>query len=163
MTVGISVADERLEQVNTFLTRTAELSRRAKEHPENLPTYNQYLQIIIDGHSPDRAKVFQEIKDAIEGTLVGPRLLLGYSDCSIIESLWIKHVGEIIKEKGLDIKKILSDLCSSQDYTWSESTHIHFLFRNPLSTDASNFEQRSSLFRRIIVRDFLNAIAQALL
>jgi hypothetical protein len=46
---GTSVADERLDQVETLQRRLAEVARRAKEHPELLPAINTGLQDVISG------------------------------------------------------------------------------------------------------------------
>ena len=47
----ISVADERLAQVETLQKLLAEIARRAKDQPQLLPTINNGLQAVIDGKS----------------------------------------------------------------------------------------------------------------
>ena len=74
---GNPVADELLDQIETYHRKTAELSRRLKEHPELLPRINLGLQDLIDIQlarprlkGDDLFKAYRKVRGLI---FIGPR------------------------------------------------------------------------------------------
>ena len=74
---GNPVADELLDQIETYHRKTAELSRRLKEHPDLLPRINLGLQDLIDIQlarprlkGDDLFKAYRKVRGLI---FIGPR------------------------------------------------------------------------------------------